>query len=117
MTVSQISTHVLNTATGRPAVGVNVELESMTGGAGLAEWHKLASGSTDDNGRATDLGPAELVPGAYRLRFETGSYFAGSSIETFFPEVILTFTVAHADQHYHVPLLISPFAYSTYRGN
>jgi 5-hydroxyisourate hydrolase len=123
MTGSQISTHILNTATGRPAVGVSVVLEGPCGsghgrdGQNAPAWATIASAVSDENGRVGGLGPSELVPGEYRLRFDTGAYFVRSSVETFFPEVILTFTVGHADQHYHVPLLLSPFAYSTYRGN
>lgn len=123
MTGSQISTHILNTATGRPAIGVSVVLEGPSGGGhgrdsqDAPAWARIASAVSDDNGRVVDLGPSELAPGEYRLRFDTGAYFVRSSVETFFPEVTLTFTVGDADQHYHVPLLISPFAYSTYRGN
>lgn len=113
MSDSQISTHVLDTATGHPAVGVTVVLE----GRDAESWAPLATGVTGDNGRVSELGPAQLSPGPYRLRFDTGAYFEATSTETFFPEVSLTFTVASIGQHYHVPLLISPFAYSTYRGN
>lgn len=113
MSGSQISTHILDTAAGHPAAGVSVVLEAQAGDS----WTLMASGVTDENGRVTDLGPTRVTPGAYRLRFATGTYFQASSIATFFPEVSLTFTVANPDEHYHVPLLISPYAYSTYRGN
>jgi 5-hydroxyisourate hydrolase len=110
---SLISTHILDTATGTPAAGVAVEL--LAGNAG--DWSRIASGTTDANGRVKDLGPETLPAGNYQLRFDTGAYFAGSNTDTFFPEVSLTFTVRHGEEHYHVPLLLSPFAYSTYRGN
>ncbi|MEO6943903.1 MAG: hydroxyisourate hydrolase [Lacisediminihabitans sp.] len=113
MSGSQISTHILDTAAGHPATGVAVVLEAQTEGT----WAPMASGITDENGRVTDLGPAEVAPGVYLLRFATGAYFQARSTATFFPEVSLTFTVANSAEHYHVPLLISPFAYSTYRGN
>lgn len=113
MSSSQISTHILDTAAGHPAVGVDVVLEAQAEDS----WSLVASGTTDENGRVTDLGPAEVTPGTYRLRFATAAYFQATSTATFFPEVSLTFTVANPSEHYHVPLLISPFAYSTYRGN
>lgn len=116
MTNSQITTHVLNTTTGLPAPDVAVVLEGQDS-ADPHAWACLASALTDQDGRVKDLGPAQVPPGNYRLRFDTGTYFAALSTETFFPEVTLTFTVASSQQHYHVPLLISPFAYSTYRGS
>jgi 5-hydroxyisourate hydrolase len=97
--VSQVTTHVLDTAAGRPAAGIPVTLSH---GAAV-----LARGITDDDGRVTDLGPDVLEPGVYRLTFETGG---------FFPEVVIAFTVSDGS-HYHVPLLLSPFSYSTYRGS
>ena len=113
MSVSQITTHVLDANQGLPAPGVAVELAVRDG----KEWRVLASGVTDADGRARNLGP-EVVPlGEYRLRFGTGAYFAERRIETFFPEVVLGFAVAEEGRHYHVPLLLSPFAYSTYRGS
>ena len=110
---SLITTHILDTAAGQPAAGVAVELYARDGGA----WHQIATGTTDADGRVKDLGPATLPGGDYRLRFDTGAYFAGINSDTFFPEVSLTFTVTEGQAHYHVPLLLSPFAYSTYRGN
>jgi 5-hydroxyisourate hydrolase len=128
MTMSRISTHILDTATGRPAAGVSVVLEGAPGsghdpdaqdrdGQDAPAWVRIAAAVTDGNGRVVGLGPSDLAPGEYRLRFDTGAYFVRSSVETFFPEVTIAFNVVHSDQHYHVPLLISPFAYSTYRGN
>jgi len=110
---SLITTHILDTAAGQPAVGVAVELHARNGAA----WQQIASGSTDAQGRVKDLGPAALPAGNYQLRFDTGAYFNTTNTETFFPEVSLTFAVREGQAHYHVPLLLSPFAYSTYRGN
>jgi 5-hydroxyisourate hydrolase len=115
--VSAVTTHVLDTALGRPAAGVEVRLERADAADGAATV--LARGSTDADGRASDLGPAELEPGRYRLVFGTGAYSQASRpAETpFFPEVAVTFTVGDAGRHYHVPLLLSPYGYSTYRGS
>jgi 5-hydroxyisourate hydrolase len=112
MNASLISTHVLDTARGKPAAGIAVRLQNTDGA-------EIARGETDAAGRVGELGPESLPAGTYRLIFDTGAYFeqdAGDSAP-FFPEVTLTFTVAAGEAHYHVPLLLSPFAYSTYRGN
>jgi len=109
MTPSLVSTHVLDNATGAPAEGVAVVLQTRAG-------EHLAAAVTDADGRAADLGPAALAPGAYRLVFDTGAWFAARGTDAFFPEVAVAFTVDGA-AHYHVPLLLSPFAYSTYRGS
>jgi len=103
--VSTLSTHVLDTAAGRPAVGVLVRLETRDG-------RPLGEATTDADGRVGALGPDSLDPGDYALRFDTGSYVDG-----FYPEVVVTFTIADPGEHYHVPLLLSPFGYSTYRGS
>ena len=79
-------------------------------------WRHLADSTTDADGRAKDLGPEQLEPGHYKLNFATGDYYAGLQTATFFPEVDLVFEVT-GPEHYHVPLLLSPFAYSTYRGS
>ncbi len=113
MRTSHITTHVLDTALGRPAAGVPVELHARNG----QDWSLLASGTTDADGRVNDLGPKEVAGGNYRLRFDTAAYFAATSTEAFFPEITLTFTVADGQGHYHVPVLLSPFAFSTYRGS
>lgn len=113
MSVSQITTHVLDTASGRPAAGVAVGLYANDDDG----WNLLATASTDADGRVKDLGPAELPAGTYRLNFDTGSYYEGLGTETFFPEVDLVFAVTGPGEHYHVPLLLSPFGYSTYRGS
>jgi 5-hydroxyisourate hydrolase len=105
-----ISTHVLDAALGRPAAGVAVRLEDVTGLA-------LGEAATDDDGRVAELAPGSLEAGTYRLRFDTGGYFSAAGRDNFYPEVVVAFTVADGAQHYHVPLLLSPFAYSTYRGS
>jgi hydroxyisourate hydrolase len=107
---SCVTTHVLDTAHGRPASGVRVVLER-------ADGEQLATAVTDVDGRVGSLGPARLDPGSYRLRFDTGSYFAASGSSCFFPEVVVAFAVRDGGEHHHVPLLLSPFAYSTYRGS
>ncbi|MCA4134736.1 hydroxyisourate hydrolase [Arthrobacter sp. M4] len=113
MSVSQVTTHILDTGSGRPAAGVAVELFMLDGG----NWTSVASGTTDADGRIKDLGPERLSGGTYRLTFATGAYYAAHSTETFFPQVDLNFTVSDGGEHYHVPLLLSPFAFSTYRGS
>ena len=110
---SRVTTHVLDATSGRPAAGVAATLERTTG----AGWQEVASGRTDADGRIGDFGPADLTPDTYRVRFAVGPYFADRSQPTFYPEVVILFTLADADAHYHVPLLLSPFAYSTYRGS
>ena len=112
MSVSHVTTHVLDTGAGLPAAGVAVVLYANDGGS----WAPLARGTTDADGRAKDLGPEQLAAGKYRLNFATGAYYAQQGTATFFPEVDLVFEVTGAE-HYHVPLLLSPFAYSTYRGS
>lgn len=107
---SPITTHVLDTARGKPALGVGVTLEVKD----RDHWTVLAKGKTDADGRVATLLPPDhqLTIGTYRLTFAVGAYQEG-----FWPEVALTFTVADPDEHYHVPLLLSPFGYSTYRGS
>ena len=104
-----LSTHVLDAAHGRPAAGVTVRLTTMSG-------DQLAIAVTDDDGRIRELA-AELAAGNYRITFDTAAYFAATGQQGFYPEVAVTFTVTDAGQHHHVPLLLSPFAYSTYRGS
>ena len=113
MTRSHITTHVLDTAAGRPAAGVGVTLWSRQDG----DWEQIGEGTTDADGRVAGLGPEQVPAGTYRIDFATGEYFAATGTETFFPTVSLTFALADTAQHYHVPLLLSPFAYSTYRGS
>ena len=111
--MSTVTTHVLDTSLGRPAAGVPVRLEHLAGGVPSP----VAEASTDGDGRVRELGPDGLQPGTYRVVFDTGAYFARSGQRTFYPEVTVSFVVDHADGHYHVPLVLSPFAYSTYRGS
>ncbi|WP_255770948.1 hydroxyisourate hydrolase [Pseudarthrobacter sulfonivorans] len=113
MTPSHITTHVLDTSTGKPAAGIPVRLEAGNQGA----WSEVAAATTDTDGRVKDLGPEVLESGTYRLQFTTAEYFANSNTATFFPEVVLVFTVDRDEPHYHVPLLLSPFSFSSYRGS
>ena len=101
--MSTLSTHVLDTAAGRPAAGIAVRLETREGDV-------LAEDVTDDDGRVGSIG-GDLGLGDYVLRFDTGGYVSG-----FFPEVVVTFTVAD-ERHHHVPLLLSPYGFTTYRGS
>jgi 5-hydroxyisourate hydrolase len=103
-----VSTHVLDAVAGRPAVGIAVRL--------LAGDTVVAEGVTDDDGRCR-LAAGATAAGTHRLVFGTGAWFAAREVATFYPEVTLTFTVVDPAQHHHVPLLLSPFAYSTYRGS
>lgn len=107
--MSAVTTHVLDTELGQPAAGVGVRLEGSDG-------TPLGQARTDDDGRAVDLGPDRLEPADYRLIFDTGAYFDDLGRSAFYPEVSITFTVTGAG-HYHVPLLLSGHAYSTYRGS
>ncbi len=113
--MSAITTHVLDTSKGRPAAGVLVVLEQRTEGA----YRELGRGETDADGRLRTLLPAgeALAGGVYRLTFHTEAYFAQSGVEGFYPEVSIAFVVRDPAQHYHVPLLLNPFGYSTYRGS
>jgi 5-hydroxyisourate hydrolase len=106
-----ITTHVLDLAAGRPAAGVAVALERRDGDGD--RWTALASGRTDADGRLRDLGRAP-APGRYRLVFDTAGHLGA---DAFFPEVALQFAVTDPEEHLHVPLLLSPFGYSTYRGS
>ena len=111
--LSGITTHVLDTARGRPAAGVSVVLERAVDAA----WQPVGQGTTDADGRARDLLSSPLQDGCYRLTFDTGAYFGAYGEAGFYPEVSVTFVVADGQEHYHVPLLLSPFGYSTYRGS
>jgi 5-hydroxyisourate hydrolase len=108
-----LSTHVLDAGRGCPAPGVPVTLHRRTG----EDWELLGTGRTDDDGRITALAPDRLEAGVHRLDFDTGAYFASTGQSGFYPEVRVTFDVVDPGQHYHVPLLLSPYAYSTYRGS
>ena len=111
--MSPITTHVLDTSRGRPAAGVPVSLEH----AADSGWQTVGRGTTDADGRASDVLTSAPEDGLYRLTFDTGAYFRAVGEPAFYPEVSVTFVVEHGEQHYHVPLLLSPFGYSTYRGS
>ncbi len=103
-----VSTHVLNATTGQPAAGLELTLSQRRG----AEWRELSRRATDQDGRVRDLA-GEVAPGVYRITFQTGAYLA----DTFYPEVTVVFRITDPGAHHHVPLLLSPYAYSTYRGS
>jgi 5-hydroxyisourate hydrolase len=109
-----VTTHVLDLGAGRPAAGVRVTLEFRDGGG----WRRLGEGATDGDGRLSGLLGADrrLAAGAHRLVFDTGPWFAEQGVDAFYPEVSVVFQVVDATQHFHVPLLLSRFGYSTYRG-
>jgi 5-hydroxyisourate hydrolase len=103
-----VSTHVLNATTGQPAAGLELTLSRRRG----AEWRELSRRATDQDGRVRDLAD-DVAPGVYRITFQTGAYLA----DTFYPEVTVVFRITDPGAHHHVPLLLSPYAYSTYRGS
>jgi len=107
--MAQISTHVLDAVTGRPAAGVPISLTDADGAM-------LAEASTDGDGRASDLYAGELS-GIYRLRFDTAAYFVAQGVAGFYPEIVVAFEISDSAGKYHVPVLLSPYAYSTYRGS
>lgn len=113
---SPITTHVLDTTRGVPAEGVAVSLEIQTS---ATEWNKIAAGKTNTDGRLPDLLPEShvLQNGIYRLTFETGKYFQSNKITSFYPYVQIVFEINDTKRHYHVPLLLNPYGYSTYRGS
>ena len=114
--MSHISTHVLDTSTGRPAAGVHVKLELLSGNE---DWKVLGSGATDPDGRLKLSFPEgfHFAPGTYRLRFDTGSYFRAQRIPGLYPEVAVVFDVRDPERPLHIPLLLSPHGYTTYRGS
>ena len=108
--MSYISAHVLDAAAGVPAAGVAVQLSG-------ADGTPVAESVTDSDGRVGDLGPERLDPGVYQVTFGSGDYFAGRRVDSFHPQVSVLFTVAADQAHYHIPLLLSPYSYTTYRGS
>lgn len=116
--MSQVTTHILDTTKGKPVEGVTIVLfqqnpeDPVTTG-----WRQIAIGTTNIDGRIPDLlqQDAILQPGIYRVRFETKEYFEKQAIQTFYPFIEITFTIT-GSEHYHIPLLLNPFGYSTYRG-
>ncbi|MFK8001910.1 MAG: hydroxyisourate hydrolase [Polyangiales bacterium] len=110
---SPITTHVLDTAIGRPAAGVRITLESLDGAP-----TEIGAGVTDDDGRITDLlEPGSLKAGTYRITFFVEEYLEKNGQRGFYPQVPVVFRVEATDEHYHVPLLLNPYGYSTYRGS
>lgn len=114
--MSAITTHILDTSTGSPARGVPIILEMQTP---ENQWQQLGKGTTDGDGRLRDLLPTEhaLAIGTYRLSFDTETYFRAQNVEGFYPYVTVVFSILDTDGHYHIPLLLSPYGYSTYRGS
>ncbi len=114
--MNRITTHALDIARGKPAAGVPVNLERRRDDG---TWGSVGHGRTDDDGRLRTLVPpgAKLAGGVYRLTFDTDAYFASLGVEGFFPEAVIVFRVRDVGQHHHVPLLLSPFGLSTYRGS
>ncbi|AHH97841.1 hydroxyisourate hydrolase [Kutzneria viridogrisea] len=107
--MSAITTHVLNTTSGLPAAEVAVRLE--------CDGQVIGEGVTDADGRCRELGPDRVQAGVYRLVFDTDGYFARTATEAFFPEVVITFRITDPDRHHHVPVLLSPFSFTSYRGS
>lgn len=108
-----ISTHVLDTSRGRPAAGVTVRLDRADG----PHWEPVGSAVTDPDGRVPALVGSPPAAGRYRLTFDTAGYFAATGASVFYPEVSVIFVVDQGEDHLHIPLLLSPFGYSTYRGS
>jgi 5-hydroxyisourate hydrolase len=109
-----LSTHVLDAVSGDPAAGVRVALARRADPDGA--WSELTTATTDADGRVRELAPDGLATGTHRLVFDTAAYFTATGQSGFYPEVAITFSVSE-ERHYHVPLLLSPFAFSTYRGS
>ena len=112
--MSQITTHILDTSIGKPAAGVEIELQQSLND----NWKPVAKGVTNSDGRVSDLLVTDkiLERGIYRLVFETKPYFLKKNIQTFYPRITIEFEISDAS-HYHVPVLLNPFGYSTYRGS
>jgi 5-hydroxyisourate hydrolase len=109
-----ISTHILDTATGRPATGVVLQLSQNTGNT----WHIIGHGKTDDDGRCTDLlGEGAFVDATYKIHFATAEYYSSQNATGLYPYVEIVFTVTDPSRHYHIPLLLTANGYTTYRGS
>jgi len=113
---SPLTTHVLDTAAGRPAAGIAIQLAQLDD---AEQWQPLAEGTTDADGRSAELmaGQSTLAPGTYRLTFQLAAYFQARQVDSFYTAIPVVFTIRSPQQHVHVPLLVSPFGYSTYRGS
>jgi len=114
--MSRISTHVLDTVKGKPAAGIPVRLERHDSSG---KWFALGSGQTDQDGRCAQLLPdgATLTEGLYRLSFDTATYFAKSNVDGLYPTVEISIRIKSGESHFHIPLLLSPNGYTTYRGS
>jgi 5-hydroxyisourate hydrolase len=114
--MKRISTHILDTASGKPAAAVLVRLERCEPSGA---WHRLAAAATDSDGRCAQLLPEDehLTEGTYRLTFDTADYFASQGIQSLYPYVEIAFRVGNGESHFHIPLLLSPNGYTTYRGS
>jgi 5-hydroxyisourate hydrolase len=113
--MSGITTHVLDTARGRPAAGVPITLSIR---ATDGSWKEIGRGATDADGRLRTLTPAaEIATGVYRIAFDTAAYFAAIGVTGFYPEAAIVFEVRDGTEHHHVPLLLQPYGYATYRGS
>ena len=112
--MSQLTTHILDTTKGKPALGVTITLYQQEGN----DWKQIAQGATNADGRIPDLlkKDVQLEFGIYKMKFETAEYFGLQSIQTFYPFVEIVFSIT-TNEHYHVPLLLNPYGYSTYRGS
>lgn len=113
--MSAITTHVLDTALGRPAAGIGVVLARRDDDG---QWEAVGRGQTDADGRLKTLYPGTDPPrpGVYRLTFDTQRYFESLDVDAFYPEVVVVFETQAGESHYHVPLLLGPFGFTTYRG-
>ncbi|MEM7315322.1 MAG: hydroxyisourate hydrolase [Planctomycetota bacterium] len=114
--MSGITSHVLDTSVGKPGAGIDVVLELNDGGAST-EWKTIGTGTTNDDGRVPGLTSETIAAGHYRINFHVGPYFEKKNTKSFYPIVRIEFIVDDPEQHYHVPLLLNPFGYSTYRGS
>ena len=114
--MSRISTHVLDTAKGKPAAGVPVRLQRQDSSG---KWSTVSSARTDEDGRCKELLPegASLAAGTYRLSFDTTNYFTALGVDGLYPAVEVLFRVRNGERHFHIPLLLSPNGYTTYRGS
>ena len=113
--MSHITTHILDVSLGRPAANVSVILEAQSPSG---NWTEAARGATDADGRLREWAAAKTLPaGTYRLTFDTRAYFAGREVLSLYPQIVIVFEVRNAGEDYHIPLLLSPFGYSKYRGS
>lgn len=115
--MSGITSHVLDTSRGKPAEGIDVRLEINLGDAESPNWNLVGNGTTNSDGRVPQLVTDTIQPGHYRINFLIAAYFSANKIDSFYPVVRIEFQISDAGQHYHVPLLLNPFGYSTYRGS